>query len=71
MKTRSQTRSQTSKIMYEVVINFDEASNEWKSNKKYVGNGCYKYICNKLLKNGNNCKKQPIPGMCYCKVHNI
>ena len=34
MKTRSQTTREMSKIMYEVVINFDEASNEWKSNKK-------------------------------------
>jgi hypothetical protein len=71
MKTRSQTTCEMSKIMYEVVINFDEASNEWKSNKKYVGNGTYKYICTQKTKNGNQCKRESLQGGDFCKMHNV
>lgn len=45
MKTRSQTKE-----LYEVNIDFDDASNSWKQNKKYMGNGTYKYICPSLKK---------------------
>jgi hypothetical protein len=31
-------------MLYEVNIDFDEASREWKKNKKSIGNGEYKYI---------------------------
>ena len=34
-------------VTYEVNIDFDEASNFWKQNKKSIGNGQYKYICPK------------------------
>jgi len=37
MKTRSQTKKEH--ILYEVNIDFDEASREWKKNKKSIGNG--------------------------------
>ena len=30
---------------FRVNINFDEASECWKANKKSIGNGCYQYIC--------------------------
>ena len=54
MKTRSQTkREQLGK--YEVNIDFDMASEAWKANKKYIGNGSYKYVCAKLGKNNKNC----------------
>ena len=39
--------------LYEVNIDFDEASEAWKSNKKYIGNGCYKYITNNSTQNSN------------------
>ena len=43
MKTRSQ---QTNKIQqFEVNIDFDDATKKWRSNKKSIGNGSYKYIC--------------------------
>jgi len=60
MKTRSQTK---------VNINFDESSKAWKSNKKSIGNGCYKYICIKKTKSGNTCKRESLTGCEYCKIH--
>jgi hypothetical protein len=36
MKTRSQTK-QEDHVIYEVNIDFDEASQAWKTNKQYIG----------------------------------
>ena len=47
MDTRSQTTYQK-KALYEVNIDFDEASEAWRANKKYIGNGSYKYITPKI-----------------------
>ena len=47
MNTRSQTTYEK-KALYEVNIDFDEASEAWRANKKYIGNGSYKYITPKL-----------------------
>ena len=47
MNTRSQTTYEN-KALYEVNIDFDEASEAWRANKKYIGNGSYKYITPKL-----------------------
>lgn len=68
MQTRSQTKYNRDKI-FEVVIDFDEASRIWKSNKKSTGNGCYKYICSKKTKVGNCCKRETLMGCDYCKIH--
>ena len=38
--------------MFEVNINFDEATKIWRSNKKSIGNGSFIYICGCLCKNG-------------------
>lgn len=38
-------------------INFDEASIEWRKNKKYLGNGSFAYLCNYIHSNGKHCKK--------------
>lgn len=68
MKTRSQTkREQLGK--YEVNIDFDMASEAWKANKKYIGNGSYKYVCAKLSKNNKNCVTKCLPGEVYCRKH--
>ena len=48
-----QTRSQSKKQNLEFSIDFDEASKAWKQNKVSVGNGCYKYLCQK------HCLKKP------------
>jgi hypothetical protein len=49
------------KPLYEVHIDFDEASAAWKANKVSAGNGCYKYIekiCGVVMKNGNVCMRE-------------
>jgi hypothetical protein len=51
--------------MYEVNIDFDEASRCWKKNKSPLGNGTYKYVCGAITKTGNKCKNHP-----NCKLHN-
>ena len=68
MKTRSQTNHENS-TLYEVNIDFDEASRAWKSNKRSIGNGSYKYVCSKIGKNNNNCLTKCLPGENYCKTH--
>ena len=55
--------------IYEVNIDFDEASAAWKENKKSIGNGQYKYVCIKDKIDGNKCGK-----VCYkdnecCWIH--
>jgi hypothetical protein len=65
MLTRSKTRNLLP-ALYEVNIDFDEASKAWKANKKSIGNGQYKYIC---LKNNINCKNKCLPGENFCKTH--
>lgn len=68
MKTRSQTKLE-SRQLYEVNIDFDEASEAWKANKKSIGNGSYKYLCNKLCKNNNCCSGKCLPNENFCKKH--
>ena len=85
MRTRSQTKEQINEQtkeqtkefkmvqQYEVNIDFDEASNVWKYNKKSIGNGSYKYICTQLTKSGTNkgkkCGKTCYNESEYCKLH--
>lgn len=52
----------------EVVIDFDEASLEWRKNKRAMPNGMMKYIC--TGHKNNTCKRQPLPGLDYCDKHN-
>jgi hypothetical protein len=68
MQTRSQTKYNNS-IIYEVNIDFDEASKAWKENKCSIGNGSYKYICCLLNKNGKKCGIKCMNGEIYCKMH--
>ena len=66
------TRSQSKKYitaLFEINIDFDEASKAWKMNKKSNGNGTYSYICLKSTKNGNPCTKKPLQGCDFCKIH--
>jgi hypothetical protein len=64
MKTRSQTKLE----LYEVNIDFDFASKTWRNNKKYIGNGSYKYIC-VFEKNGIKCGKTCYNLLEYCWIH--
>jgi hypothetical protein len=68
MKTISQTKYENS-AQYEVNINFDEASEAWKSNKRSICNGSYKYVCAKVGKNNNHCISKCLPGQNYCMTH--
>ena len=68
MKTRSQTNYENS-ALFEVNIDFDEASTAWKANKRPTGNGCYKYVCSKINKNNKCCSSKCLPGENYCKTH--
>jgi hypothetical protein len=64
MKTRSKT-------LYQVDIDFDEASKAWMSNKKSIGNGHYKYICPKEKSNGTICGKSCYKENSHCWSHRM
>ena len=75
MQTRSQTIQPLEKVvpkqtLLKVDIDFDEASRLWKSNKKSLGNGCYKYICTKITKTGKQCKNDSLRNCEFCRFHN-
>jgi hypothetical protein len=74
MKTRSQSKKENHIVkevpqLYEVNIDFDEASEAWRANKKSIGNGSYKYLCAKISKNNNCCPNKCLHGEDYCKTH--
>jgi len=72
MNTRSQTKKMNLIInnnLYKVEINFDEASEAWRVNKKSIGNGHYKYICIQKTKTGNQCKRESLKSCDTCKMH--
>jgi hypothetical protein len=72
MKTRSQTSIETMQThitVYEVNIDFDEASIAWRSNKKCIGNCQYKYVCPYEKQDGNICKKVCYKNSQYCWSH--
>jgi hypothetical protein len=50
-------------------INFDEASEAWKQNKKSIGNGMYKYICQVVTTNKTLCCKVVYKNSEYCWIH--
>ena len=51
------------KPLYDVNIDFDEASSCWRAHKKKLDNGCYVYICGSIMKNGKFCMKL------HCRLH--
>lgn len=69
VKTRSETSRVQIQTIYEVNINFDEASEAWKANKKSIGNGSYKYLCCEKNNKNKNCIGKCLPGLDYCKTH--
>jgi hypothetical protein len=68
MKTRSQTVIEESQL-YEVIIDFDGASEAWHMNKKRTRNGCYEYICGMNTKTGRKCSRKPCLSSEYCSFH--
>jgi hypothetical protein len=76
MQTRSKSKALTVlketcslKPLYEVNIDFDEASASWRHNKKDTGNGHYKYICTSLKKDDTKCGKICYKDLSCCWVH--
>ena len=72
MNTRSQTKKMNTIIkadLYKVEINFDEAIEAWRANKKSIGNGHYKYVCSQKTKTGNQCKRERLKSCDTCKMH--
>jgi hypothetical protein len=63
------TRSQTRKMELIVDIDFDDASIEWKKNKKSIGQGMYMYICEKQISPNRKCSKPACVGNPFCKIH--
>lgn len=61
------TKESTQNIL-EVNIDFDEAIREWRSNKKSIGNGQYKYICPIIVK-GNACGRSCYKSEACCWIH--
>jgi hypothetical protein len=55
--------------LYDVNIDFDEASKMWRQNKKHIGNGVFKYICCAINKNGLPCNNKPNYNSDYCFTH--
>ena len=75
METRQQTRENIlyeKNALYEVNIDFDDASEAWKANKKSTGNGCYKYVCGHTsLKTGKKCMRELKDTCDKCHYHRI
>jgi hypothetical protein len=66
MKTRSQLTNKINQL--KVDIDFDDAIKEWRTNKKSIGNGSYKYIC-PVTKNDIKCGKSCYKELVYCWQH--
>ena len=56
-------------MIYNVNIDFDEASREWRKNKVKVANCHFLYKCIGETKNGNPCKNKPLYLSDFCRVH--
>ena len=55
-----------------VMIDFDDAHDEWTANKKRLANGNYVYLCGKITSSGNKCKRgchDMIGLYSGCKIH--
>jgi hypothetical protein len=63
------TRSQKNVERYSVDIDFDEARESWRENKKSLPNGMFKYICGCQTKSGSKCIRVPKTGHKFCVTH--
>jgi hypothetical protein len=68
MQTRSQTKYEQSSL-FQVNIDFDDASECWRQNKKSLANGMYKYICPQTKKDGSKCGNSCHKNSDYCWTH--
>ena len=65
----SSNNNNNTTALYKVNINFDEAIESWRANKKHTGNGMYKYMCCGITKTGKKCNRQSLTNFDYCKMH--
>ena len=68
MKTRSETKCE----IYSVDIDFDAASEAWKTNKISQGNGTYRYCCMAVISKMNSqekCSRKIVSPHEYCRRH--
>ena len=71
MNTRSKDQLETNNkgALYEVNIDFDEASTLWRHNKKAIGEGHFKYICTVVKKDGIKCGRTRTHNSEFCWGH--
>jgi hypothetical protein len=68
MKTRSQLKSEMKQLDF--IFDFDDASREWRKNKKVLKNGQFKYKCMQLKENnGELCGKLCYKTLNFCYMH--
>jgi hypothetical protein len=51
------------------IIDFDYASKCWRANKKYVGNGVFRYKCSHISNTTNKYCDNKCFSSIYCKYH--
>ena len=69
MLTRIKKNPSIDRIEYDVNIDFDEASREWRSNKLSMDNGHFKYICGEITKTGSKCNNKLKKDCNKCHIH--
>ncbi len=52
-------------MVYDVNFDFDDASTEWRKNKKYKGKGKFVYICHYIHSNGKQCRRTIYSNLMY------
>jgi hypothetical protein len=62
-------QNMSDKGIYEVSIDFDDASACWRANKKHTGNETYKYVCGCTTANETYCKNPCKRGFTFCAQH--
>jgi hypothetical protein len=55
--------------VYEVNIDFDDASREWLQNKRKLRDCTYVYKCMYVTRSNRQCTGKAIPNSCYCMYH--
>ena len=53
----------------EPMIDFDDASECWRANKKHLGNGQFKYVCPFIKDDKQRCGKNVLKGCMTCRTH--
>lgn len=60
----------SSRSMYSNKIDFEEASHEWRKNKKALPSGAFVYRCAHIVQSTQElCKRQVFGKSNYCKQH--